>query len=71
MKELMFPDFPRAEYEQRYVRAQQVLRESAIDALYLTGRQNLRYFAGLRDGAWDACHFYFFRLYPGFSTMKL
>ena len=71
MKELMFPDFPRAEYEERYARAQQVLRESAIDALFLTGRQNLRYFAGLRDGAWDACHFYFFLLVPAEGTPVL
>ena len=47
------------------------LRESAIDALFLTGRQNLRYFAGLRDGAWDACHFYFFLLVPAEGTPVL
>ncbi len=59
MKKLLFPDFPREEYTARYARTQQTLRQHGIDALFLTQRQNLRYFAGLRDGAWDAHHFYF------------
>ena len=64
MKKLAFPDFPRAEYEQRYERIQRILREKGMDALFLTNRSNLRYFTGLRDGAWDAYHFYFLTLLP-------
>ncbi len=64
MKELKFLDFPRAEYVQRYARIQQILSEKGIDALFLTNRSNLRYFAGLRDGAWDAHHFYFLTILP-------
>ena len=64
MKELLYPDFPRAEYERRCMRTQEVLVARGIDALFLTGRQNLRYFAGLRDGAWDAHHFYFLTILP-------
>ena len=64
MKELRFPDFPREEYLARYARTQKLLKERRLDALFLTNRQNLRYFAGLRDGAWDAQHFYFLTLLP-------
>ena len=64
MKELMSPDFPHDEYIARYARTQAVLEQHGMDALLLTGRQNLRYFAGLRDGAWDAPHFYFLTLLP-------
>ena len=64
MKELMFPDFPRDEYVARYARTRQVLEERGMDALFLTGCQNLRYFAGLRDGAWEAPHFYFLVILP-------
>lgn len=64
VKELCYPDFPPEEYAARYARTQQVLGERGLDALFLTGRQNLRYFAGLRDGAWDAPHFYFLVILP-------
>lgn len=64
MKELQFADFPASEYAQRYARIQRSLTTRGIDALILTGRSNLRYFAGLRDGAWDANHFYFPAIIP-------
>ena len=64
MKELRFADFPASEYAQRYARIQRSLTALGIDALILTGRSNLRYFAGLRDGAWDANHFYFPAIIP-------
>ncbi len=64
MKELMAADFPRDEYLDRFQRTQAALCEDGIDALFLTGRHNLRYFAGLRDGAWDAAHFYFLLVLP-------
>jgi Xaa-Pro dipeptidase len=64
MKDLMSADFPYEEYTARYAHTQEVLRRQTIDALFLTGRQNLRYFAGLRDGAWDAHHFYFLVVLP-------
>ena len=59
MKQLEFSDFPPQEYVERYRRLQAVLKRAGLDGLLLTGRSNLRYFAGLRDGAWDAGHFYF------------
>jgi len=64
MKELLFPDFPRPEFAARYARCQRALKQYGIDALFLTQRQNLRYFAGLRDGSWDAVHFYFLAVLP-------
>jgi len=64
VKELQFPDFPRDEYLQRFTRTQQVLKAHGVDALFLTQRANLRYFAGLRDGTWDAYHFYYFVILP-------
>ena len=64
MKEVLYPDFPVEEYRSRYSRTQQVLKRRGIDALFLTQRQNMRYFAGVRDGAWDAHHFYFLSLLP-------
>ena len=60
----MAPDFAHEEYVVRYTRIQKTLKRQGIDALFLSGRQNLRYFAGLRDGAWDAPHFYFLILLP-------
>ena len=64
MKELKYADFPAEEFLQRYARTQQALKSHGMDALFITGRQNVRYFAGLRDGAWDAAHFYFPVLLP-------
>lgn len=64
MKEAMFPDFPRDEFEARWQRARGVMKESGIDALLLTNQENLRYFAGFNQGAWCCKHFYFFMLLP-------
>ncbi len=64
MKEILFGDFRYEEYTARYARIQRTLAQHGLDALFLTQRQNLRYFAGLRDGAWDAYHFYFLTLLP-------
>jgi len=71
MKRTLFPDFPVDEYTDRYARTQQALKAHGIDALFLTQRQNLRYFAGLRDGAWDADHFYFLTILPSEGTPLL
>lgn len=64
MRELRYPDFARPEFEERYRRTQLALKQHGLDALFLTNRQNLRYFAGLRDGSWDAAHFYFLAILP-------
>lgn len=64
MRELWYPDFPLDEYTARYARTQAALKARGMDALFLTERQNLRYFAGLRDGSWDAGHFYFLSILP-------
>ncbi len=69
MKEAMFPDFPRDEYEARWRRSRQLMKEQGIDALLLTNQENLRYFAGFNQGAWCCKHFYFLMVLP--SDMSL
>lgn len=69
MKEAMFPDFPRAEFEARWRRARRIMKEDGIDALLLTNQENLRYFAGFNQGAWCCKHFYFFMLLPCDETI--
>jgi len=71
MKDLWFPDFPPDEYTTRFARTQATLKEHNIDALFLTQRSNLRYFAGLRDGTWDAYHFYYFVILPAEGSPAL
>jgi Xaa-Pro dipeptidase len=69
MKEAMFPDFPREEFENRWRRARKIMKESGLDALLLTNQENLRYFAGFNEGAWCCKHFYFFMLLPADETI--
>ena len=64
MKEAMFPDFPRQEYEARWQRSRQIMKAHGIDALLLTNQENLRYFAGFNQAAWCCNHFYFFMVLP-------
>ena len=60
-----FAEFPRSEYEDRVSRAQTAMQERGIDALLLTGKENLRYFAGgpLTELTID-CYNTFFLLLP-------
>ena len=58
-KELWFPDFPYEEFTTRHARTQAALKSHGMDVPFLTQRQNLRHFAGLRHGSWDAYHPYF------------
>lgn len=64
MRELCFPDFPPDEYATRFKRTQAALKAHGVDALFLTGRSNLRYFAGWRDGGWVCDHYYYFVILP-------
>lgn len=64
MKEAMFPDFPRDEYEARWQRSRRAMKDRGIDALLLTNQENLRYFAGFNQGAWCCKHFYFLMILP-------
>jgi Xaa-Pro aminopeptidase len=69
MKEAMFADFLREEYESRWRRSRQAMRDAGIDALLLTNQENLRYFAGFHEGAWCCKHFYFFMLLPADESL--
>jgi Xaa-Pro aminopeptidase len=44
-----YVDFPREEYEQRYVRARLLMDEQNLDALLITERSNFIYFTGHRS----------------------
>ena len=48
MKEALFPDFAREEFELRWARTRTIMKASGIDALLLSNQENLRYFAGGR-----------------------
>lgn len=50
--DMALADFPRSEFERRCKRAWQLMRESNIDALLLTGEANYRYFTGHRTQFW-------------------
>ena len=64
MKKPKYPDFPVEEYIARSDQAKRLMREKNVDALFLTQRENLRYFAGFRDGAWGAKHYFYCCLLP-------
>src|SRR2546428_7296556 len=64
MKEAMYPDFPRDEFDLRWRRSREAMKQAGIDALLLTNQENLRYFAGFHEGAWCCKHFYFFMVLP-------
>ena len=44
-----FPDFPRTEFEERYRRARQKMRDEKLDALFITDPTNYTYFSGHRS----------------------
>ncbi|MFN0166535.1 MAG: M24 family metallopeptidase [Bryobacteraceae bacterium] len=68
-KEALFPDFPREEYLARWRRAREAIKAAGMDALLLSNQENLRYFAGFHQGAWECKHFYFFLLLPADETI--
>ena len=44
-----FPDFPKAEFDQRHARARALMAEHGIDALFITEKLNYGYFSGHRS----------------------
>ena len=48
------PDFPDAEFEARVDRAQSLMREQSIDALFFTSEAEIRYFTGFRTLFWQS-----------------
>lgn len=70
MKILKYADFPVEEYLSRFDKARKLMQGENIDALFLTQRENLRYFAGFRDGAWGVKHFYYCCLLPADEDIK-
>ncbi|MFY7963145.1 MAG: aminopeptidase P family N-terminal domain-containing protein, partial [Elsteraceae bacterium] len=46
--------FSTAEFEARYARAQEVMREHRLDALLLTAPPNVRYFTGFDSQFWES-----------------
>ena len=46
--------FSRAEFERRTTRAQQLMREWRLDAMFLTTEANFRYFTGFQSQFWES-----------------
>ncbi len=51
-----YSPFPVSEYEGRIAKARQLMEESGIDALVLTSKENVVYFAGIQTIGWDSKH---------------
>lgn len=51
-----FSPFPVSEYEGRVKKARHLMEESGIDALVLTSKENVVYFAGIQTIGWDSKH---------------
>lgn len=51
-----YSPFPVSEYEGRVAKARQLMEESGIDALVLTSKENVVYFAGIQTIGWDSKH---------------
>ncbi len=51
-----FSPFPVSEYEDRVAKARHLMEESGIDALVLTSKENVVYFAGIQTIGWDSKH---------------
>lgn len=54
MKEPLFPEFPREEYEDRVGRARSIMGELGLDALLLTQMENVRYISGYLSFLWGS-----------------
>jgi Xaa-Pro aminopeptidase len=53
---VLYSAFPRAEYETRHRKLQEQMAEREIDAILVTGKENVVYFAGLETVGWDSKH---------------
>ncbi len=67
-KEGQFAEFPAEEYAARYARVATLMTEHGIDALVLTDKANLRYFAGLSNST-NAKGYYFFCVLPSDTSI--
>ena len=64
MREPQFPDFPLAEYEERYRRLRSQMEQHGLDAILITNGTNHRYFSGFVAGVFALSHYYYFSLLP-------
>jgi Xaa-Pro aminopeptidase len=53
---ILYSAFPRAEYEQRHRKLQEQMAERELDAILVTGKENVVYFSGLETVGWDSKH---------------
>jgi Xaa-Pro aminopeptidase len=53
---VLYSAFPRAEYEMRHRKLQEQMAEREIDAILVTGKENVVYFGGLETVGWDSKH---------------
>ncbi len=51
-----YAHFPRSEFEDRVARARKAMAERDLDALLVTGKENVVYFSGLRTISWISKH---------------
>ena len=52
----LYAAFPRAEYEERHRKLQREMRDRSLDAVLVTGKENVVYFSGLETVGWDSKH---------------
>ncbi len=64
MRVPQFPDFPLAEYQQRYRRLCTAMEQHGLDAILITNRTNHRYFSGFCGEVFALQHYYYFALLP-------
>src|SRR5436190_20842592 len=53
---ILYSAFPRGEYEARHQKLQAEMAAREIDAVLVTGKENVVYFAGLETVGWDSKH---------------
>src|SRR5918999_1497323 len=53
---VLYSAFPRAEYEARNQRLQDEMGDRDLDAILVTGKENVVYFTGLETVGWDSKH---------------
>jgi len=58
------PDFPVAEYQERYRRLRAAMDRHELDAVVITNRTNHRYFSGFCGEVFSLDHYYFFAVLP-------
>jgi Xaa-Pro aminopeptidase len=64
LREPQYPDFPRAEYRERYSRLQRAMARRGLDAIVISNRTNHRYFTGFCAEVFEPQHYYFLAVLP-------